>query len=235
MKKTRFAILCASALALTALNSAQAAVLNEIRIDNTGGDEEYFEIKGTNGEDLSAMTLISIGDGAGGSGVIEKVIPLTGTIGSDGLYLVTSAAYESGGTIKGLNPSAVADQTGADFTFENGDNMTFLLVTGFTGAAGDDLDTNDDGTLDSTPWTTIIDDVASILSPDTPPVDTEYAYSTNRVGPDGSFAPGHIYRDGSTDEWKVGVFDPESTDPAATDTPDAANPTTSSVSDWTLY
>ena len=38
--------------------------------------------------------------------------------------------------------------------------MTLLLVEGFSGYAGQDLDTNDDGIFDSTPWTRIVDDVA---------------------------------------------------------------------------
>lgn len=41
---------------------------------------------------------------------------------------------------------------------ENG-SITFALVSGFTGARDDDIDTNDDGLLDSTPWTTVLDAV----------------------------------------------------------------------------
>ena len=43
--------------------------------------------------------------------------------------------------------------------FENG-AVSLLLVEGFTGAAGDDLDTDDDGTLDTTPWSRLIDAIA---------------------------------------------------------------------------
>ena len=35
-----------------------------------------------------------------------------------------------------------------------------LLVSGFTGGAGDDLDEGDDGVLDTTPWSAIVDSVA---------------------------------------------------------------------------
>jgi predicted extracellular nuclease len=35
-----------------------------------------------------------------------------------------------------------------------------LLVEGFTGSSGQDLDTNNDGTFDVTPWSRIVDDVA---------------------------------------------------------------------------
>ena len=42
---------------------------------------------------------------------------------------------------------------------ENG-SMTLLLVEGFSGSVDDDLDTNDDGVFDVTPWTSIVDGVA---------------------------------------------------------------------------
>ena len=41
-------------------------------------------------------------------------------------------------------------------SFENSENVTYLLVNGFTGVLGDDLDTNDDGTLDATPWRVLL-------------------------------------------------------------------------------
>jgi hypothetical protein len=59
-----------------------------------------------------------------------------------------------------------------DTQLESPDNMTFLLVSDFTGtdtfqtrapnsgSGGQDLDTNDDGVLDITPWSAILDSVA---------------------------------------------------------------------------
>jgi hypothetical protein len=59
----------------------------------------------------------------------------------------------------------------ADTQLETPDNQTYLLVTGYTGtdtfqtrapnagSGGQDLDTNDDGVLDLTPWTAIVDSV----------------------------------------------------------------------------
>ena len=64
-----------------------------------------------------------------------------------------------------------ASGTASDTQIESPDNQTYLLVTGYTGtdtfqtrapnsgAGGQDLDTNDDGTLDIVPWTAIIDSV----------------------------------------------------------------------------
>jgi hypothetical protein len=59
----------------------------------------------------------------------------------------------------------------ADTQIESPDNQTYLLVTGYSGtdtfqtrapnagAGGQDLDTDDDGVLDLTPWTAIVDSV----------------------------------------------------------------------------
>jgi predicted extracellular nuclease len=44
-------------------------------------------------------------------------------------------------------------------SLENG-TLTLLVVKGFTGVLGDDLDTNDDGTLDAVPWVELVDSVA---------------------------------------------------------------------------
>ena len=46
-----------------------------------------------------------------------------------------------------------------DEDVENG-TVTFLLVEDFTASTGTDLDTNNDGVLDLTPWTRIVDDIA---------------------------------------------------------------------------
>ena len=150
MKKFTLAILFA--FAFMSWSQAQV-VLNEIRTDQPGADnDEYFELAGPAGTDVSAYTLIVLGDGATGTGTIEAVVPLSGTIPADGFMLIAEDADTFG---------EAADLI-ADLGFENGDNVTFILVEGFSGANGDDLDTDDDGTLDSTPWTSIIDAVAII-------------------------------------------------------------------------
>ena len=76
--------------------------------------------------------------------------------------------------------------------FENSDNVTHMLVDGFTGADGDDLDTNDDGVLDIEPWTSVVSKIA-LIKEENPPTGTEWHYGPPTVGPDGSFVPGHAY------------------------------------------
>ncbi|MSR42069.1 MAG: hypothetical protein EXS10_09260 [Phycisphaerales bacterium] len=180
----------------------EPVVINEIRIDHPGTDtDEYFELRGAPGASLVGLTYIVIGDGTGGSGVIECVVPLGAySLSGDGLLSVSKtptlvfAGSVDVGPVAGIN-------------FENTDNVTHMLVLGFTGALAADLDTNNDGVLDFNPWTQIVDSVSLILSDTIPPVGTEYAYSPNRVGPDTSFVPGHVYRCIPTGGWKIGPFD----------------------------
>ena len=110
------------------------------------------------------------------------VVDLSGqSLDANGLFVAAEATFSLG----------VADLT-TSFDFENSDNVTHLLVRGFTGAVGDDLDTNDDGTLESTPWSSIVDSVALIETLDIPAAG-EQVYSDTQVGPDGSFVPGHVF------------------------------------------
>ena len=184
-------------------------MISEIRIDQpqSGDPDEFFEIHGTPGTSLDGYTYIVIGDGAGGSGTIENVTDLTGSvIPASGFFIAAMPGF-----------TGTADLLVGDLNFENSDNVTHLLVQGFTGANEDDLDTDDDGTLDVTPWTAIIDDVALVETVGT----GEMIYSANTVGPDGTFVPAHIYFSSMSGGFLIGEFDP--TDAAATDTPNQAN------------
>lgn len=194
--------------------------INEIRIDMPGTDtNEYIELTGPPGTSLNGLTLFIIGDGTGGSGVIERAINLAGqTIPADGYFLIAGDNNTFGATAD-LNLGVTQDM------IENSDNLTFMLVAGFTGASGNDLDTNNDGVLDVTPWTTEIDRVCVIESihPPAPTGDQEWYYFTDPsqvVGPDGTFVPGHVYRlpNGGL-PWNVGIFDPTT----GVDTPGVAN------------
>ncbi len=136
--------------------NVQAAQINEIRIDQPSTDnDEYVELIGTPNESLQGLTYLVIGDGSGGSGVIEAVVDLSGqSVGANGLFLIAESSFTL----------ATADLT-ANLNFENSDNVTHLLVDGFVGANGDDLDIDDDGTLDTLPWITIEDSVSLVEDP----------------------------------------------------------------------
>lgn len=203
-----------------------AATINEIRVDQSGTDyDEYFELAGSSGESLNTLTYIVLGDGTGASGVIEAVVSLSGqSIPSDGFFL---AAENTIGIATG---QVDLDLGASGLNFENSDNVTHMLVDGFTGSDGDDLDTNDDGVLDTTPWTTLVDAVALIEETAEPPTGTEWAYGSVRVGPDGAYAPGHVFRDpDGTGSWMIGGFTA-----GASDTPGLTN-SPSAVQDWPEY
>jgi len=200
--------------------------ISEIRIDQTGVDnEEYFELSGEPGASLDGYTYLVIGDGAtaAGSGVVECVVPLTGfSINASGLFLCA----ENGNVFGAIPDLITAGGIGGNvLNFENSDNVTHLIVRGWSGTNGADLDSNNDGVLDTTPWTELVDSVSAIIVPLTPgqvpPMNVEWYYGETVLGPDGQFAPGHIYRCQPNGDWQIGVFDPAS--PVASDTPGSAN------------
>lgn len=117
---------------------AVTAVINEFLFNPTGTDtDEFVEILSTPLADLSDLWLLQIeGDGTA-AGVIDSAFRLSAA---------DANGYWSTGFLAGR--------------FENG-AVTLLLVEDFTGAQGDDLDTNNDGTLDVTPWGRRLDGVAT--------------------------------------------------------------------------
>lgn len=176
--------------------SASALRINEIRIDNSGADtDEYFELQGNPGESLLGLTYVVLGDAfANISGVVETAADLSNlSLLSDGLLSVHKA------TTTGTCAAYDVDLT---LSFENSDNVTHMLVRDFTGAVGDDLDTNDDGILDITPWSAVVDCVALIETIGT----GDLVHCTTQVGPDGPFVPGHVYFCQSTGNWAIGPF-----------------------------
>ena len=168
---------------IPAMAQAPAVFINEIQVSTSSTDWEFFELQGAAGTDLSSLTLIGVESDAGPSaGTIDREISLLGqTIPSDGFFL-------------GINTTGAATYgvTGdidiPENAFENG-TATYFLVADFTGAAGDDLDTNDDGVLDVTPWSEIVDSINIRDSAS----DFDYA-AASVVGPDGTFLPSGTYR-----------------------------------------
>ncbi len=174
--------------------------MTELRFDQPLADnDEYFELAGVPGFSLNGLTLVVIGDGSGGSGVIESITPLTGNafssngdtrfVGAENTFTLGTASAIFGGAA-GLN-------------FENDDTTTVLLVRGFTGSGGQDLDTNDDGFLDVLPWTQVVDAVSNLST------GSELPYATAQVGPDGTASAFHIQRCiDLTGPWVIAAPDP---------------------------
>lgn len=111
-------------------------VINEFSYDTSpGSDVEFVEFLGDASTDYSAFTFLELEGEGTGAGTIDEVISL-GTTDGGGFELKNLASN----------------------TLENG-TLTLLIVEGFSGVAGDDLDTDDDGALDSTPWARVVDGV----------------------------------------------------------------------------
>ncbi|MEN1727532.1 MAG: Ig-like domain-containing protein, partial [Pseudomonadota bacterium] len=178
-----------------------APSLNELGISDVGTDAEFFEVAGAPSADLTDLDLVVLEGALGNNpGAIAVHIDLTGTIPVDGFWAATSPEADATYSVTG-------DQAIANDTFANR-SRTYLLVSGFSGAISDDLDTNDDGMLDATPWTEILDDIA-LIDDDAPLV-----YSATVVGPDGTFLPPGAFRcpDGSG-AWDFLNFNPENGTP----------------------
>ena len=207
-----------------------AVVLNELRIDHTGADvDEYIELySATPDVALSRLFVVIIGDGPGGSGVVERVFDLGGETMSGNYFLI-------GSDIMTLATPDLTFPAGASGYLENSDNVSILLVSDFTGAEGDDLDVDEDGMLETKPWATLLDGVALIEEVNADdgaggflkPTGTEWDYSMDLgiqgIGPDESgFVPGHVFRNADNDgQFSIGVFD--ITAEGSNDTPGAEN------------
>ncbi|HVP39574.1 MAG TPA: T9SS type A sorting domain-containing protein [Candidatus Saccharimonadales bacterium] len=208
-------VLVAAGLLLAAPHAMAQVQINEIRTDNTGTDtDEYFELKGPPGMSLTNYWYIVIGDTTVGRycGTIESVTPLAGfSIQADGLLCLRNSND---------TPVLTGYDGAVKLNFENSDNVTHMLVTGFTGTRGQDLDTNDDGVLDITPWTGVVDAVGLTTGlPVNCSGGSEYIYCSTVLGPDGGSVPGHVYRCADTNAWVIGKFSPL----GLTDTPGAPN------------
>ncbi|HSG16059.1 MAG TPA: hypothetical protein VLE70_07030, partial [Anaerolineae bacterium] len=158
-KKTlrHFVILMIFALTVVIAGSSVAAaptdpVINEFVANHTGADSQAFvEVFGDPSTDYSVFTVLEIEGDSTGAGVIDAVLPV-GTTNAGGYWI-------------------------DDEDMENG-TITIILVENFSGSKGADLDTNNDGTLDSTPWSRIVDDVAT-----TDGGGSDRTYSSTVLGP----------------------------------------------------
>ena len=162
--------------------------LNEFSANTIGtNDVEYVEVFGTPNTDYSAYTVLEIEGDTTGSGVVDEVLAV-GTTDANGFWLqnLTNGALENG-------------------------TISLLLVKNFTGALANDLDTNNDGVFDVTPWDALVDSVAVN---DGGAGDITYGGPALGVSYDGlSFAPGGASRipDGfdteAASDWARNDFD----------------------------
>ena len=199
--------------------------LNEARFDEvtagTTDANEYIEIAGTPGASLDALSVIILGEASvtvGGvttnlkSGAIECVVPLTGQVmGPTGFFVITLKTVNS--TTQEIIQDGIAldypgDLQVATLNMENDDNVTVMLVEGFTGLLNTDLDTDDNGTLETTPWTSLKDSISIVKTVQPAPTSTsaEWWFGA-RIPPLKDGMAMHIYRCFPANLWWAGVRD----------------------------
>ena len=152
-----------------------AVRITEIRVDQPQRDkDQYVEISGPPGTPLDGLTYVVVGDEVlskvpSPQGRIQNAISLNGhQIGASGTFVIGRS------TLSLATPDLVTP-----LVFKKISNCTHMLVTGFGGYQGQDLDLLDNGTLNVTPWTGIVDSVALLRKTTGAGI-----YTTVKVGPD---------------------------------------------------
>jgi hypothetical protein len=147
-------------------------LLNELNINPPGEDgaNDYVELIDTaiSSRSLNGLTLVAIdtypgADGLGNVGEISRVWNLDSlATGRNGLTLLGEGFAAGGPFAAAASPlTAMADPVGMNAdALANNDGFALLLVRGFSGQGGQDLDAGNDDVLDATPWTDVVDAVA---------------------------------------------------------------------------
>ena len=198
-----------SALVLALVTSQAYAqiCINETRISSPGADDNvnnFVELAGSGS--LSGHYLLSISTEFN-PGEITFAFDLGAeSIPADGFFLASGDDM--------FYPGLTDFVTATDFF---GSPQAFVLVESFTGAQGDDLDADNDGTFDAAvPWASIVDSV--VLGDDDGTPDTTYTFGAPVIETGSTFTPAHIFRSGDCGtDFSVGVFGDQSGDtPGAT-------------------
>ena len=169
MKQSLIVCLTALCVFCGAASSVRADVsLNELFVGPEDGafpngfGREFFELKSTTGgaESLAGLWFIEINGTGLDSGRVDQAIDLgaapTPSTGTNGLFLRRDNAdvlvpIPDPATVIQVGPFNGSDGLQAD------DNATYAIVANFTGSLGQDLDADDDGILNLTPWTAVSD------------------------------------------------------------------------------
>lgn len=144
-----------SGLGATATTSAVA--INELRMRDSANDNvsnnflEIFATGGAGSRSLSGLTLVALSSEFS-PGLINFAVDLSSAVtDANGFVLIADD-----GTTATVDPGDVIRSDLDLFDTPS----TFLIVSGFTGTEGSDLDIDNVGGLDTTPWTSIIDSVS---------------------------------------------------------------------------
>ncbi|MEJ8560076.1 endonuclease/exonuclease/phosphatase family protein [Yoonia sp. GPGPB17] len=192
-----------------------SVAINEYRISSPGGTDDtsnFVELFTDPGASLAGKTLLVI-SGEFAPGSIDFAIDLSdATADENGFVLIANDQ----------NPNLEAGDVGVAGLDFFGSPQTFLIVEGFTGAAGDDLDTNDDGIFDAAPWDTILDGVSGVDGDANP----DFSYADTVVPADGNFTAAGAARDvdGTGDFVALPFGDQAGDTPGSTNETDTSGP-----------
>jgi len=120
----------------------QDIAINEFRISSGGSSDDtsnFVELLANPGQSFEGLTLLAL-SGEFEPGQVDYAISLDGAAADENGYLLIA---DETNTALGAGDVGVA---GLDFF---GSPQTFLLVDGFTGSVGDDLDVDNDGTFET--------------------------------------------------------------------------------------
>lgn len=179
------------------------AAINEARYV---GAVDFVELTGDPGASFAGLTLVVLSNEFE-PGQIDSILDLsTGVADENGFLLIAQSDITAS-----VDPGDIVFGGFNLFGFTNQSPQTLLIVSGYTGPTSGDLDADNNGVLDSTPWTAVLDSVAT-TDTDTQP---DFPYSTVVV-PGG---PNAIARDVDTTGTFVATANP------VDDTPGFSNST----------
>ncbi|MEO0601351.1 MAG: hypothetical protein AAF211_07940, partial [Myxococcota bacterium] len=178
---TRSLVAAAAVTPLLAAGQAGAALqFTEFLVGGTGTENTFFEFTAGSTADLGpGAALLVINGSESSAGLIDQVLDLNidfspssgNTFPSNNLFFAQSGEITNAqpGDQTGANPFLPAPSAdtfflgGGPFFFPvTSPSATYILAQGFTGAVGDDIDSNNDGTIDaSIGWTA--DDAITLL------------------------------------------------------------------------
>ncbi|MGJ8686852.1 MAG: ExeM/NucH family extracellular endonuclease, partial [Spongiibacteraceae bacterium] len=152
---------------------------------SSSGDSDdtsnFVELYTDPGQSLDGLTLLVV-SGEFSPGAVDFAISLDGAVADENGFVLVA---------QDTNPALEAGDVGIESFDLFGSPQSFVVVDGYTGAVGDDLDVDDDGVFDTDVGNVVAS--VSLVDGDTT---TDVNYSTTVIGPDGSFTPAGGARDG---------------------------------------
>ncbi len=139
---------------MSSVDFISCQTIRSVLYNDPGFDEhEFVEITGAANLSLEDIWIIELDGDGSRLGLINRAWDLSGeTLGSNGLLLLRQAAILP---VPDTETTIVEDPTMA---IQNGD-MTLLIVDSFYAVEGFDIDTNDDGVVDTIPWLSTLDGI----------------------------------------------------------------------------